>query len=72
MKITMKYSIVIMPPTHFFLYPPVIGSKSSSLKMKRDFSLQLLLKMTTRIKMANPAKVHNTNTIEAVLSIPSY
>jgi len=49
-----------------------MGSKSSSLKMNKDFSQQLLLNMTTRMKIANPAKVHITNTTDAVLSIPSY
>jgi len=63
---------VIIPPTHFFLYPPVMGSKSSSLKINSDFSQQELLKMRTIIKIAKPANVQQTNTIEAVLSILSY
>jgi len=49
-----------------------MGSKSSSLKINSDFSQQELLKMRTIIKIAKPANVQQTNTIEAVLSILSY
>jgi len=64
--------MVTIPPTHFFLCPPVMGTRSSSLKMKRDFSQHYALKITIRIIIANPAKDQSTNTIDAVLSTPSY